>query len=46
MSDCRHNSGCRHLHQQGVMHGDLYAHNILITSSGDALLTDWCCIIF
>ncbi|WP_411912247.1 protein kinase domain-containing protein [Vibrio fluvialis] len=36
----------RHLHQQGVMHGDLYAHNILITSSGDALLTDWCCIIF
>ncbi|EKO3507407.1 protein kinase [Vibrio fluvialis] len=36
----------RHLHQQGGMHGDLYAHNILITSSGDALLTNWCCIIF
>ncbi|EKO3444530.1 protein kinase family protein [Vibrio fluvialis] len=36
----------RHLHQQGVMHGDLYAHNILITSSGDVLLTDWFCIIF
>ncbi|ELI1839407.1 serine/threonine-protein kinase [Vibrio fluvialis] len=31
----------RHLHQQGVMHGDLYAHNILITSSGDALLSDY-----
>lgn len=23
------------------MHGDLYAHNILITSSGDALLSDY-----
>lgn len=31
----------RHLHHQGVMHGDLYAHNILITSSGDALLSDY-----
>ncbi|MBY7874210.1 protein kinase [Vibrio fluvialis] len=31
----------RHLHQQGVMHGDLYAHNILITSSGDVLLSDY-----
>lgn len=31
----------RHLHHQRVMHGDLYAHNILITSSGDALLSDY-----
>lgn len=31
----------QHLHQQGVMHGDLYAHNILITSSGEALLSDY-----
>ncbi|MCZ4371166.1 leucine-rich repeat-containing protein kinase family protein [Vibrio diazotrophicus] len=30
-----------HLHQQGVMHGDLYAHNILTTPSGEALLSDY-----
>ncbi len=30
-----------HLHQQGVMHGDLYGHNILTTPSGDALLSDY-----
>lgn len=30
-----------HLHQQGMMHGDLYAHNILTTPSGDALLSDY-----
>lgn len=31
-----------HLHQQGVMHGDLYAHNILWNpSSGEALLSDF-----
>lgn len=30
-----------HLHQQGVMHGDLYAHNILWTNTGDALLSDF-----
>jgi serine/threonine protein kinase len=31
-----------HLHQRGVMHGDLYAHNILWDpSTGDALLSDF-----
>jgi serine/threonine protein kinase len=30
-----------HLHQQGVMHGDLYAHNILTTPAGEALLSDY-----
>lgn len=31
----------QHLHQQGMMHGDLYAHNILTTETGDALLSDY-----
>ena len=30
-----------HLHAQGIMHGDLYAHNILYTAAGDALLGDF-----
>lgn len=30
-----------HLHAQGVMHGDLYAHNILWNPQGDALLGDF-----
>ncbi len=30
-----------HLHQQGMIHGDLYAHNILTTPSGEALLSDY-----
>ena len=30
-----------HLHAQGIMHGDLYAHNILTTSEGNALLGDF-----
>jgi serine/threonine protein kinase len=31
-----------HLHAQGVMHGDLYAHNILWNPvNGDALLSDF-----
>ena len=30
-----------HLHAQGVLHGDLYAHNILNTSAGDCLLGDF-----
>ena len=31
-----------HLHQQGVMHGDLYAHNILWhTANGRAVLSDF-----
>lgn len=30
-----------HLHRQGILHGDLYAHNILATPAGDALLGDF-----
>ena len=31
----------KHLHARGIVHGDLYAHNILHTSAGDALLSDF-----
>lgn len=34
-------SAAQHLHQQGMMHGDLYGHNILTTTAGDALLSDY-----
>lgn len=34
-------SAARHLHQQGIMHGDLYAHNILHDGQGQALLGDF-----
>jgi hypothetical protein len=30
-----------HLHSRGILHGDLYAHNILHTTEGDALLSDF-----
>ncbi|PJJ59538.1 leucine-rich repeat-containing protein kinase family protein [Hymenobacter chitinivorans] len=30
-----------HLHQRGILHGDLYAHNILTTPAGEALLSDF-----
>ena len=30
-----------HLHAQGILHGDLYAHNILTTADGNALLSDF-----
>jgi hypothetical protein len=30
-----------HLHAQGILHGDLYAHNILNTAQGEALLGDF-----
>lgn len=30
-----------HLHHQGIMHGDLYAHNILVNDAGDSLLGDF-----
>lgn len=34
-------SAASHLHRQGVMHGDLYAHNILHRGCGSALLGDF-----
>ncbi len=34
-------SAACHLHRQGVMHGDLYAHNILHSGQGRALLGDF-----
>jgi Protein tyrosine and serine/threonine kinase/Leucine rich repeat len=34
-------SAARHLHTQGIMHGDLYAHNILHCGEGRALMGDF-----
>jgi hypothetical protein len=34
-------SATAHLHAQGILHGDLYAHNILNTPAGEALLGDF-----
>ncbi len=34
-------SAARHLHQRGILHGDLYAHNILYDDQGHALLGDF-----
>jgi hypothetical protein len=34
-------SAAQHLHSRGIMHGDLYAHNILHTADGTALLGDF-----
>jgi len=34
-------SAAAHLHAQGIMHGDLYAHNILHGADGRALLGDF-----
>ena len=34
-------SAAAHLHAQGILHGDLYAHNILNTPAGEALLGDF-----
>jgi hypothetical protein len=34
-------SAMQHLHTCGIVHGDLYAHNILHTAQGDALLSDF-----
>ncbi|GGJ84938.1 leucine-rich repeat-containing protein kinase family protein [Pseudomonas matsuisoli] len=30
-----------HLHARGILHGDLYAHNLLVDSTGHALLSDF-----
>lgn len=34
-------SAASHLHQKGILHGDLYAHNILHAEDGAALLGDF-----
>jgi len=34
-------SATRHLHKQGIMHGDLYGHNILHCGQGRALIGDF-----
>ncbi|HEV3426567.1 MAG TPA: leucine-rich repeat-containing protein kinase family protein [Paraburkholderia sp.] len=34
-------SAAQHLHRRGIMHGDLYAHNILHDGAGHALLGDF-----
>ena len=34
-------SAAAHLHARGILHGDLYAHNILHTPAGEALLGDF-----
>lgn len=34
-------SAAAHLHEQGLMHGDLYSHNILVDESGHSLLGDF-----
>jgi hypothetical protein len=34
-------SAARHLHARGILHGDLYAHNTLVSPEGHALLGDF-----
>jgi serine/threonine protein kinase len=34
-------SAVLHLHERGLTHGDLYAHNILCTADGQSLLSDF-----
>ncbi|EWC39461.1 protein kinase [Pseudomonas stutzeri] len=34
-------SAVAHLHQRGILHGDLYAHNLLVDPNGDCLLSDF-----
>ena len=34
-------AAARHLHQRGILHGDLYAHNILVNQAGHSLLGDF-----
>jgi hypothetical protein len=34
-------SATRHLHQRGILHGDLYAHNLLVDPHGQTLLSDF-----
>lgn len=34
-------AAARHLHERGILHGDLYAHNVLWNIEGDCLLGDF-----
>jgi len=34
-------SAVAHLHQRGILHGDLYAHNLLVDPNGYCLLSDF-----
>ncbi|WP_313026412.1 leucine-rich repeat-containing protein kinase family protein [Pseudomonas lopnurensis] len=34
-------SAVAHLHRRGILHGDLYAHNLLVDSQGQCLLSDF-----
>jgi hypothetical protein len=34
-------SAVAHLHERGILHGDLYAHNLLVDPSGECLLSDF-----
>lgn len=34
-------SAINHLHQRGILHGDLYAHNLLVDPNGQTLLSDF-----
>ncbi len=34
-------SAVAHLHRRGILHGDLYAHNLLVDPSGACLLSDF-----
>ena len=34
-------SAVTHLHERGILHGDLYAHNLLVNGDGDCLLGDF-----
>ncbi|MCQ4297359.1 leucine-rich repeat-containing serine/threonine-protein kinase [Pseudomonas stutzeri] len=34
-------SAVAHLHERGILHGDLYAHNLLVEPNGECLLSDF-----
>lgn len=34
-------SAAVHMHERGIMHGDFYAHNIMINEDGDSILGDF-----
>ena len=34
-------SACMHMHERGIMHGDFYAHNIMIDKTSHAILGDF-----